>query len=244
MPTPHESDKYPKALIVRMVNKVGDVNKIKSLNDVEYKLICVDKSTGREEISTEKYIFEGELSLGIYDKHEINIFPNKKGQVVQKYNGNESWVSVNGEEVKNINDLKTAKNVRKKNFYLFNMMPKLLDSGVNYRFAGMRQVDGVGYNVVEITFDDGIGDTSDKFVLYINSETHLVDQFLFTMTAFDITEPQLMKIEYQEISGVILPVKRRYTKSNWKGEIIDNNWTEEIMIDIKFNNGFNESSFQ
>ena len=228
-----------------MISVVGDLDSFKSLNDVEYKLTCRNIATGKEEISIEKYIFEGELSLGIYDIHEIDIYPNKSGRVVQTYNGNESWVMVNGELMKSIDndDRNFTKNVRKKNFYLFTMMPKLLDSGVIYHYQGMREVDGNSYHLVKITFDKNVGDTSDKFVLYINSKTHLVDQFLFTMNAFDISEPLLMKIEYKEISGVMLPVKRKFTKSNWRGEILDDNWTEEIMTDIKFNVGVNKSNF-
>ncbi|MGI9534795.1 MAG: hypothetical protein ACR2NW_07575, partial [Thermodesulfobacteriota bacterium] len=63
------------------------------------------------------------------------------------------------------------------------------------------------------------------------------------MMVFDLKQPLLMKVEYEEVSGVKLPVKRKYTKSNWKGEILDNNWTEENMTDIKFNIGLNKTDF-
>ena len=188
-------------------------------------------------------MFEGELSIGEYDIHEISVFPDKGGRVIQGFNGEESWVTLDGKLVDEAEARKMSDIMRKKNLYWFSMMPKLLDSGVKYNYAGMRNVDNKGYNIVEITFDDHVGDTSDKFVLYINSKTHLVDQLLFTMKVFDREEPMLMKLEYEEVSGVKLPVKRRYTKSNWNGEILDDNWTEEIMTDIKFNNGLDKSDF-
>ena len=243
MPTPDESGKYARSLIVIMVSEVGDINDLKSLKDVEYVLTYRDNSTGREDVSVERYIFDGELSYGKYKKHELYVLPDKNGKVVQGYNGRESWVTLDGTLMDDPEALKLADFTRKTNIYWFCMMPKLLDPGVNYSYEGKRKVDGIDYELVMITFGDDVGDTSDKYLLYINPETHLVDQFLFTVMAFDIKDPYLMKVEYEEVSGINLPVRKKLTKSNWKGEILEETWTEETMTDIKFNNGFNKSDF-
>jgi len=238
-----DEKKDPKMLIEQMVEQVGDYDKLKSLNDVQYLYTTRDSATGNSDISTERYIFDGELSWAEYKTHDFHVFPDQTGPVVQGYNGKESWVTINGKLVEDPQAEKLAYFLRKTNFYWFAMMPKLLDPGINYSYEGKRKVGETEYDLVKISFEKGVGDVSDTYLVYINPETNLVDQFLFTVMDFNITDPFLMKVEYEEIDGVKLPVKRKATKSNWNGDIIEDVWLEELMTDIKFNNGFERSSF-
>jgi hypothetical protein len=105
-------------------------------------------------------------------------------------------------------------------------------------------VEGNTYDLVRIGFEAGVGAVQDSYLLYLNRDTHLVDQFLFTVMDFGIKEPLLMKVTYKEIDGVKLPVDRTYIASNWHGQVKGTNWTEEIMEDIKFNNGFDRTFFR
>ncbi|MGI9534270.1 MAG: DUF6503 family protein, partial [Thermodesulfobacteriota bacterium] len=198
---------------------------------------------GKSDISTERYIFDGELSWAEYTTHDFHVFPDQSGPVIQGYNGKESWVIINGKSVEDPQAVKLADFLRKTSFYWFAMMPKLLDPGINYSYEGKRNVKDIEYDLVKISYESGIGDVSDTYLLYINPETHLVDQFLFTVLDFNITEPFLMKVKYEEIDGVKLPAKRRATQSNWNGEILEDVWIDEIMTDIEFNNGFKRSTF-
>ncbi len=134
--------------------------------------------------------------------------------------------------------------LRKTNYYWFTMMFKLLDPGLNYEYNGTQNVNGADYDLVKIAFGEGIGDAQDTYVLYINPETKLVEQFLFTVMDFGIVEPFLMKVEYEEIQGLKLPAKRKYVKANWEGEPQNDEWTAEISTNIKFNNGFDRSMFE
>jgi hypothetical protein len=52
-----------------------------------------------------------------------------------------------------------------------------------------------------------------------------------------------MKITYREVNGLKMPAYRTYIASNWQGQVKGTNWTEEIMEDIKFNNGFDRALF-
>jgi hypothetical protein len=88
-----------------------------------------------------------------------------------------------------------------------------------------------------------VGTVQDTYLLYLNRGTHLVDQFLFTVMDFGIKEPLLMKVTYKEVNGLKLPAYRTSIASNWQGQVKETNWTEEIMEDIKFNNGFARSLF-
>ncbi|PJF32948.1 MAG: hypothetical protein CUN57_03405, partial [Phototrophicales bacterium] len=73
--------------------------------------------------------------------------------------------------------------------------------------------------------------------------TKLVDRFLFTVMDFNVTEPFLMKVQYEEVSGLKLPAHRKYTRADWDGKPKSNDWNEEISNNIKFNNGFERSLF-
>jgi hypothetical protein len=233
----------PRALIEEMSQAVGGMEKLRSLRDVEYKYTYRDKKTGKADISTERYVFNGELSWAQYLSHDYRVFPNKRGTVIQGYNGRESWVALDGKLISDPQAVKMAGFNRKTNFYWFAMMFKLLDPGVTYKYEGTRKVTGKTYDLVKIGFESGVGAAQDTYLLYLNRDTHLVDQFLFTVMDFGIRDPLLMKVTYKEFNGLKLPVYRTYIASSWQGEIKGDSWTEEIMEEIKFNNGFELSLF-
>ncbi|MGI9534122.1 MAG: DUF6503 family protein, partial [Thermodesulfobacteriota bacterium] len=194
-----DEKKDPKVLIEKMVEQVGNYDKLKSLNDVQYVYTTRDSTTGKSDISTERYIFDGELSWAEFTTHEFHVFPDQIGPIIQGYNGKDSWVTINGKLVEDPEVLKLTDFLRKTSFYWFAMMQKLLDPGINYSYEGKRKVNDIEYDVVKIGHEQGIGDVSDTYLLYINPETHLVDQFLFTVLDFNITDPFLMKVKYEEI---------------------------------------------
>lgn len=235
--------KSPKELVVKMLEKTGDYNKLKSLIDVQYIYTQRDNVSGGEDVSTERYIFDGELSWAKYLKHTNHVFADKQGVVIQGYDGKESWVTIDGQLLDDPQANKIADFLRKTNFYWFAMMHKLLDPGLNYIYEGTKNINEIEYDLVKITFDSGVGDISDTYILYINTNTNLVDQFLFTVMDFNISEPYMMKVDYEQIDGVMLPVRRKYAKSNWNGDILEDSWGEEIMTDIKFSNNFKREDF-
>lgn len=230
----------PKKLIEQMTEVTGSYEDLKSMKDVEYIYTVTNEETGNSDISEEKYIFDGELSWAKYIKRENDTFSHLQGEVVQGYNGKESWMTLNGELVTDEGDLKYADFLRKTNFYWFAMMQKLLDPGTTYSYEGKEKLNGTEYDLVKISYEPGIGDVSDTYVLFINPETHLVDQFLFTVMDFGVTEPLLMKVEYKQFGDVKLPVYRKFT---WPKPDGGGTWIVEKMTDLKFNNGFERSAF-
>ncbi len=233
-----------KKLVETMVETVGGVDRLYSLKDVEYKYTYHDLAADKKDVSIERYVFDGELSWAEYLIREKSMAPQVEGDMVQAYNGDETWVTVDGK----LNDapkiLKIADFTRKTNYYWFTMMFKLLDPGVNYEYNGKQTVDGTEYDLVKITFGENVGDVQDTYVLYINPKTHMVDQFLYTVMDFNISEPFLMKVDYEEVAGLKLPTKRKSVAANWDGEPKNDKWTAEISEDIKFNNGFDKSLFE
>ena len=237
------AEQHPRQLIRQMVDAVGSMAKLHALNDVEYTYIY-RMPDGKEDISTERYIFDGELSWGKYSKREVHALPKVKGEHVQAFDGKSAWCTADGKRIEDPKALKTCDFLRKTNFYWFAMMQKLLDPGITYKDEGTRRVGKVDYRIVRITFGKGIGDAQDTFVLYIDPKTKLVDRFLFTVMDFGIKKPLLMTVEYKTVSGIKLPVTRRYTPSDWNGTVAkDAKWISELMSTIRFNNGFSRDMF-
>lgn len=80
--------------------------------------------------------------------------------------------------------------------------------------------------------------------MYINRKTKLVDQFLFTVAVFGITEPKLMQLKYEEVEGILLPTSRQYKPSTWDAEVTDDPWVTVTWSNIKFNAEITKTDFK
>ena len=235
--------KDARALVAKVVDAAGGEGALRAKHDVEYTYIYRRAGTGALDVSVERYVFDGEKSWARYDIHE-GVAPGATGPVVQGYDGRSTWQTIGGKRTVDEQGLAMADFLRKTNFYWFAMTFKLLDPGIRYAYQGEQRIRGTTYELVQLTFDEGVGDVSDTYVLYINPETWRVDQFLFTVLDFDKKDPFMMEVEYERIEGVLLPVKRRYAKSDWSGKVDeDAQWTEEISVGIRFDNGFGSALF-
>lgn len=229
-------------LVYNMVQKVGDYSKFLEKENVIYTYTYTTPD-GKTDITTEKYIFNGELSYGTYKKHE-RTFSNLEGLIEQGYDGNEYWLKNNGAIIDDEKLLKRVAFNRPTNFYWFAMMPKLLDPGLNYEYLEEKNINGTKYDVVKVSFESKDTKPKDIYQLYINKETNLVDQFLFTVMEFGKTEPLLMKVEYENVEGLLIPTKRKYKSSNWDAEVTDKPWIIVNWTDIKFDNKLTKADFK
>lgn len=230
-------------LVYKMVQNTGDYNTLLNKKDVVYTY-TYQKPDGKTDISTEKYIFDGELSYGNYHQHELT-FPDLVGPIEQGYDGNNYWLKHNNETLNNPIQLKKVAFKRPTNFYWFSMIQKLLDSGLNYEYIGEKNIDNNSYDIVKITFNSLDKKPTDIYQLYINKKTLLVDQFLFTVADFGIMEtPFLMKLEYEKIDNLWIPSKRSYKKSTWNADVNKAPWVKATWTNIKFNNNLHLSEFQ
>lgn len=67
--------------------------------------------------------------------------------------------------------------------YLFSIPFVFADPGVNVESVGQRRLQGTSYDVLKVTFEQGVGDTPrDVFYVYLNPETHRVHAALFSVT--------------------------------------------------------------
>lgn len=229
------------ALVYEMTQKVGDYKKLISKKDVVYTY-TYKTPDGKEDISTEKYIFKGELSYGAYKKHERTL-TDLTGLIEQGYNGKEFWLKQNGILITDVEALKKVAFNRPTNFYWFTMMQKLGDPGLNYEYLKTETINNINYDVVKISFNSDDDKPTDIYQVYINSTTKLIDQFLFTVMDFGKETPFLMQMEYENIDGILIPTKRKYKNSNWNAEVTQEPWIYVNWTNIKFNNNLTENNF-
>ncbi len=228
-------------LFYKMTQEAGDYQDLLNLKDIVFNYTYRTPDQ-KEDISIESYIFDGELSYGTYLKHERTL-PDLKGKMQQGYNGKDFWLKIDGQEITDSTAIASVTFTRKTNFYWFAMMQKLLDPGINYEYLGQDEAAGKIYEVVKITFSSADDVATDIYHLYINPKTHLVDQFLFTVVSKNVTDPLLMRVEYENVDGILLTTYRKYTKSDWEANVINDAWVEEITKDIKFDQNLDRALF-
>ena len=186
-------------------------------------------------VGKETYMFDGERSYATYTTHSLT---GANGKVVEGYNGTDAWVTFDGKvsDDQQANDV--ARFLRKTNYYWFAMFFKLADNGVNHELLSDQKVNGKDYKRIKITFGDQVGDAQDTYIIYVNKETKLIDQFLFTVVGFGISDPYLMTFDYETIDGIKIPTKRKYIEADWDGNVKGKayyitNWTNiQFGIDV------------
>ncbi|MGY0391525.1 redoxin domain-containing protein [Bizionia sp. KMM 8389] len=230
-------------LVFNMVEKVGSYADLLEKHDVVYTY-TYEMPNGKKDVITEKYIFEGELSYGAFSEHG-RTYPKLEGLIEQGYDGTEYWLKHNGVVLDNSMMLKRVAFSRPTNFYWFTMMQKLLDPSVNYEYVGEDVVEDKKYDVVKISFESEKNIPTDIYQIYINKETLLVDQFLFTVADFGVMDtPNLMRLTYEDVDGILIPTKRLYKKSTWDAYVSEKPWIQVTWSDIQFNNNLKPEYFK
>ena len=153
-------------LVYNTVQKTGNYQMLAAKKDVVYTY-SYQTPDGKTDISTEKYIFDGELSYGEYVKHERTL-TELKGKVEQGYDGNEYWLKNNGENITDSVALKRVAFNRPTNFYWFCMIQKLLDPNVEYQYIKEQTIDGTAYDVVKITLRNRLNPQNNLNCTHIN----------------------------------------------------------------------------
>jgi hypothetical protein len=229
-------------LVYDMIQKVGDYTTLAAKKDVIYTY-TYQTPDGKKDVSTEKYIFDGELSYGKYDTHQ-RTFADLKGSIEQGFNGSNYWLKHNGTVLNDADRLKRVAFNRPTNFYWFAMWQKLMDPGLTYEYIDETTIGSNQYDIVKVSFKSMDGKPKDIYQLYINKTTSLVDQFLFTVADFGVIDtPYLMKVTHENVDGILIPAKRKYKKSTWDGHVSDDPWINVSWTNIRFNNNLSPSDF-
>ena len=231
--------KSPQTMIAAIAEATGGFDNLKALKDVSYDYSYVQPD-GKKDISTERYIFSNEASWAKYTAHEVNVAPQLKGDVIQFYDGEKAFVYNNGGAVEDPAIVGVGQFLRQANYMWFTMMFKLGDPGTIYKYEGQEVLDGKTYDKLLLTYDPKVTGKveNDIYVLYINPETHMVEQFKFSLPAFKVMDPILLaKLTYEEINGIQVITRRQMFSPSKDGKAYTP-MVDQKTTNVKFNNGY------
>lgn len=119
------------------------------------------------------------------------------------YDGKQVWVSPE----KAAYPGKSARFYHNLYFYFYTIPFVLSDPGVKYEQLGNMELQEKKYNVIGVTFEDGVGKTpEDEYRLLIDPETNLMEWLLYTVTFFDGQESDNFNaLNYKKLSGAPEP---------------------------------------
>lgn len=234
----------PKDILVAVEAAHGGWNHLRSKNDVEYHYEYTIPQ-GKADISTERYIFDAEISFGHYTRHEINTMPNDEGFVTHLFDGEKTTLTLNGKTVANEQTISVGQFVRRANYFWFVMPYKLNDPGTIAKYLGKEVYNGIDYTKLEITYDAKVTgkEKNDIYILYVNQETQLIDRFYFSLPFLGINAPVILaEYEYETIKGQKIAVNRNYFLPDAKGAYGQSPSITQTLTHIKFNNGFTKEN--
>ena len=123
------------------------------------------------------------------------------------YDGTDYWISPDTTVFES--DVRFYHNLQ---FYFMALPFLFADPGIRYEVLEPRDFQGKPYDVLRITFEPGVGDSSDdEYVVYFDQESHQLTLLLYTVTYFSGEPAQQYNArwyqEWQEISQLLLPMK-------------------------------------
>jgi len=241
-----QSDAKAEQLLLDVIKASGSWDKLWEQQDVSYTYDYHVVGTGKRDLSTERYIFDGEHSWAKYTQHDINVAPNRKGDVVQSVVNGKPAVKVGDEMLDDPEMLGGTSFLRSANYFWFTMFFKMDNPGVVATSKGKENMGGKNYDVVHVTYDAAKTgkEVNDEYILYINPQTKLVDRFFFSLPAMGVDAAIiLMEVDYQKINGLQIPVTRRIYQPGPDGKLPASPQLVQTLTDIKFNNGFTAKDF-
>lgn len=242
-----QSDEKAQALLSEMETALGGWDKLWSQGDVSYTYDYHYPASGQRDLSTERYIFEGEHSWAKYTQHDINVMPGKEGTVVQALVDGQAAVKMGDKMMEDPQVVGGAEFLRRANYFWLTMFYKMDNPGVVATYKGKEKIEGTEYEVVHVTYDPAMTgkEKNDEYKLYLNPETNLVDRFFFSLPAMGVNQPViLMEVDYEEINGLQLPTKRRIYQPGEDGQLPDTPGLVQTLTDVKFGNGFTADDFR
>lgn len=127
--------------------------------------------------------------------------------------------------------------------YYFSSIPFVLaDPGVTYQVLPDEELDGTAYDMVKVGYEEGIGDASDTYTLYVDKETDRLAAIRYTVTFGGRPargETLFYYNDYVTVDGLTVPthfVGHQFADGK-KGDFRNEAW----VTDISFHEPFDES---
>lgn len=243
--TAQKIDLTTPSVLLAAINKAhGGWNHIQSKKDIEYHYEYTVPE-GQADISTERYIFENEISFGHYTRHEINTLPTEKGIVTHLFDGDKTKVTLNGNIIEKERTLAIAEFVRRANYFWLVMPYKLNDPGSIAKYLGTEVHNDISYYKLEVTYDADVTgkEKNDIYILYVNPDTYLIDRFYFSLPFLGINAPVILaEYTYETVEEQKLATNRIYFLPDAEGTYGKSPSITQTLSQITFNNGFTQEN--
>lgn len=241
-----QSDAKAVKLLAKAEKAAGSWDKLYGMKDVSYTYDYAYNGQDKKDLSTERYIFEGEHSWAKYTRHDINVAPGTGGTVSQSYVDGKPYLMMDSKMMTDAEALGGTEFLRRANYFWFTMFYKMDNPGVIATYKGTENVSGMDYEVVNVTYDPAVTGKpqNDEYIFYLNPKTKLVDRFFFSLPAMGVNAPAiLMELDYREIDGLQIATKRRVFMPGADGKPGSEPNLVQTLTDVKFNNGFSKQDF-
>ncbi|NJB37379.1 DUF6503 family protein [Croceivirga sp. JEA036] len=238
---PPYNPENPKLALQAVAEAHGGWNNLWLKKDVQFTYNYEIPSENRADVSTERYIFDNEISYGKYNRHQINIIPKQEGEVVHLFNGDSTTVTLNKTVLKDPKIIAFSDFIRRANYFWFTMPYKLNNPGTIISHQGKESYNSINYDVFKVTYDPKLTGKikNDIYLIYVNPETHLIDRFKFSLPFAGITEPVILtNYSYEQIDGQWIATHRDYFMPNTDGGYADEPTFIQTLSAISFNNGY------
>lgn len=146
-----------------------------------------------------KYFYDFGMSKGRIE------FPSAPG-LVWGHDSREGWVERDGRRA--YERVKDAAFVVPTMAYFLSLPFKFLDPGARVRYAGKRERAGRTMETVLVTFDEGVGAASDRYLAYFDPESGYLSYLLFTVKeAGALPEGAAEYPEWRNVQGLVMARK-------------------------------------
>lgn len=205
--------KYPEVL-QKALKTHGDLQNWRDYARLEYTAIWPEKG------QTERQIINLNNRKILIDRDSMQI----------GYDGEVVWVAPNLESFEG----KSARFYHNLYFYFFGMPFLLADPGINYEDLGERTVDGKTYHALQVSYQDGVGDTpEDLYIAHFDTESYQLELLLYTVTYFSGEKHTdynaLLYSEWTSKDGLLVP-------TSLKGHKFEDGKIGEMRYEVAFTN--------
>lgn len=182
----------------------------------------------------------GNKSMQTIQLHDRRTY-HKTDKYEMGFNGKKTWVKGDKDAV----PTKNPDFFHNIDFYFFAMPFVIADPGVKLNDGGQMNVKGKSFDVLEVSYGDGVGVASkDSYKLLIDPTTHQMEWLLYTVTFFDKTSDKFSAKHYtgwKDVQGIMVPT----VMENYKfvdGEVTGEPGVPRKFTDIKFYKKMKDSS--
>lgn len=125
------------------------------------------------------------------------------------YDGNEVWLLNNDPKKAYQGNARFYHNLM---FYFYSMPFILSDDGIQYENLPMTELDGKKYAGIKISYNDGVGNSSDdEYILYYNPDSNQMEWLGYTVTFGKENKNDdwhfIKYDQWQSVNGLMLPKK-------------------------------------